>query len=69
MEYKGVIMNNDSIEYYEKKADEYVLATINADVSRLYKEFEGNIKKGCRILDIGCGSGCGTFWAAASALK
>lgn len=57
MKYEGVIMNNASIEYYEKKADEYVLATINADVSRLYKEFEGNIKKGCRILDIGCGSG------------
>ena len=57
MEYEGVIMNNDSIEYYEKNADEFVLATINADVSSLYKEFEGHIKRGCRILDLGCGSG------------
>ena len=57
MEYEGVNMNNDSIEYYEKNADEFVFSTINADVSSLYKEFEGHIKRGCRILDLGCGSG------------
>ena len=44
MEYEDVNMNNDSIEYYEKNADEFVLSIVNADVSSFYKEFEGHIK-------------------------
>ena len=36
-----------------------MLSTVNVDVSSLYKEFEGHIKRGCRILNLGCGSGRG----------
>lgn len=40
-----------------KKCREFVFSAINADVSSLYKEFEGHIKRGCRVLDLDCGSG------------
>lgn len=46
-----------TIEYYEKNAEEFVNSTINADVTGLYKHFEKYILPGCRILDLGCGSG------------
>ena len=46
-----------TIEYYEKNAEEFVTSTIHADVSGLYKHFEKYISTGCRILDLGCGSG------------
>lgn len=46
-----------TIEYYEKNAEEFVTSTIHADVSGLYKHFEKYISPGCRILDLGCGSG------------
>jgi SAM-dependent methyltransferase len=46
-----------TIEYYEKNAEEFVTSTINADVTGLYKHFEKYISPGCRILDLGCGSG------------
>lgn len=50
-------MIKDSFRYYDTYADEYVASTINADVSSLYNEFEKHLKPGCRILDLGCGSG------------
>lgn len=49
--------NNETIKYYDTNADSFVDATINADVSELYKKFESLIPPGGRILDIGCGSG------------
>lgn len=50
-------MSDASIEYYEKYADEFVYSTLNADMSRLYWEFEKHLLAKCRILDLGCGSG------------
>lgn len=46
-----------TIEYYGKNAEEFVTSTIYADVSGLYKHFEKHISLGCRILNLGCGSG------------
>lgn len=47
----------DTIEYYNTHADEYCDATRNVDMSALYVEFEKYLKPGCKILDLGCGSG------------
>lgn len=47
----------DTIEYYNTYADEYCAATRNVDMSVLYAEFEKYLKPGCKILDLGCGSG------------
>lgn len=52
----GLIVDR-TIEYYEENADSFVNSTINADVNSLYKCFEKYITPGCRILDLGCGSG------------
>ena len=57
MEGKGIAMNMDSVDYYEKNAETFVASTLNLDVCMLYKEFEKYLKPGCRILDLGCGSG------------
>ena len=48
---------NRTIEYYNTHADRYSEITRNADMSDIYKRFEENLKPGCRILDLGCGSG------------
>ena len=42
---------------YNTHADRYSEITRNADMSDIYKRFEENLKPGCRILDLGCGSG------------
>ena len=46
-----------TIEYYNTYADRYSEITRNADMSDIYQHFEENLKLGCRILDLGCGSG------------
>ena len=48
---------NRTIEYYNTNADRYSEVTRKADMSDIYKRFEKNLKPGCRILDLGCGSG------------
>jgi len=52
-----IAMNMDSVDYYEKNAEAFVASTINVDVSMLYEEFETYLEPGCRIMDLGCGSG------------
>lgn len=48
---------DQTIEYYEKNAEDFVNSTINADMSNLYAVFEKYLFPGCKILDLGCGSG------------
>ncbi len=48
---------DQTIEYYEINASAFIESTIGADVSGLYKPFEDLLVPGCRILDLGCGSG------------
>lgn len=50
-------MSTESANYYGIHAEEFVAATLNVDMSRLYVEFEKYLKPQCRILDLGCGSG------------
>lgn len=50
-------MIKDSINYYETYAEDFVASTVNVDMSKLYAEFERYLKPGCRIMDLGCGSG------------
>lgn len=57
MEDKFGLAEDRTIAYYEKNADIFVNYTINADVNSLYKCFEKYLIPGCRILDLGCGSG------------
>ncbi len=49
--------HSDPTEYYEKNASAFIDATLGADVSELYEPFERFLAPGCRILDLGCGSG------------
>lgn len=48
---------DETIEYYEKKASVFIESTVNANVFELYEHFEKLLHPGCRILDLGCGSG------------
>lgn len=57
MENKRGTNIDPTIEYYEKNADAFIESTINANDSDLYKPFEELLTPGCRILDLGCGSG------------
>ena len=46
-----------TINYYNKKAALYVGDTRDIDFSPLQNEFASYVKKGGRIIDLGCGSG------------
>ncbi len=46
-----------TIDYYNEHADEYVRSTSEIDLSHIYDRFLKRLKKGHRILDAGCGSG------------
>lgn len=50
-------MNNKTIEFYNKKAEEYNADTFSANVSELRKKFLQYLQPGSSILDFGCGSG------------
>ena len=46
-----------SIDYYNNNSEKFIEDTFNANMKDLYESFEKELKKGCTILDIGCGSG------------
>ena len=48
---------DETVAYYDQNATIFVEATINIDVSELYKPFEELLHPGAKILDLGCGSG------------
>ncbi len=48
---------NDTVEYYNRNAGEFVAGTIHADVSEIRDRFLSYVKTQGRILDAGCGSG------------
>lgn len=48
---------NNSINYYNENAEEFVSGTVNVDMSSLYSKFLAEIPKSGHILDAGCGSG------------
>lgn len=56
---------DETVKYYDEHAQEFIDSTIHADVSELYRTFEEHITSGCRILDLGCGSGRDSKYFAA----
>lgn len=48
---------DETIEYYEKNATAFIESTVNVNVFELYEHFERLLHPGCRVLDLGCGSG------------
>lgn len=50
-------MSSETIDYYNKHANDFALATNQIDMATLYAEFLPLIKAGGHILDAGCGSG------------
>ncbi len=51
------IFRESTVEYYNQNAAEFVNATVDADMGKIYEEFEKYIDIGASILDLGCGSG------------
>lgn len=47
----------ETLTYYNQNADAFVEGTQNADMSEQYLFFLKHLASGCRILDLGCGSG------------
>ena len=47
----------ETLTYYNQNADAFVDGTQNADMSEQYRFFSKYLSPGCKILDLGCGSG------------
>lgn len=50
-----------TLDYYERHAESYFIATRDADLSALYERFVQELPKGAHILDAGSGSGRDTL--------
>ena len=48
---------NDTIDYYDRNADDFVRATISADIAALRERFLSFLPPNAQILDAGCGAG------------
>lgn len=48
---------NNTLSYYDNHADEFYRGTVNVDFTATQERFLAKLKKGLRILDLGCGSG------------
>ena len=47
----------ETIAYYDGNAKKFIASTANIEFSALQKAFADMLPEGCRILDLGCGSG------------
>ena len=48
---------NETLNYYNQNADAFIEGTRNADMSQHYRQFRKYLSPGCKLLDLGCGSG------------
>lgn len=48
---------NDTLSYYNQNADAFIEGTQNADMTEQYRRFLKYLSPGCKLLDLGCGSG------------
>lgn len=51
----------DTLDYYDRYADQFVQSTLDVDMESLYHPFLENIPDYGHILDLGCGSGRDTL--------
>ena len=54
-------MNEETIQYYNRHAEEFCAGTFSADMSRNRDRFLAYLQPGSAILDAGCGSGRDTL--------
>ena len=54
-------MNEETIQYYNRHAEEFCAGTFSADMSRNRDRFLAYLHQGSAILDAGCGSGRDTL--------
>ena len=48
---------NETLAYYNQNAEAFIEGTRNADMSEQYHFFLKYLSPGCKLLDLGCGSG------------
>lgn len=48
---------NETLSYYNQNADAFIEGTQKADMSKQYRLFSKYLSPGCKLLDLGCGSG------------
>lgn len=48
---------NETLDYYNQNADSFIEGTQNADMTEQYLFFLKYLSPGCKLLDLGCGSG------------
>lgn len=53
---------NETLDYYNQNADTFIEGTQNADMTEQYHFFLKYLSPGCRLLDLGCGSGRDSAW-------
>lgn len=53
---------NGTINYYDNHASQYFDRTSHVNFDALYEEFLRYVPAGCRIMDLGCGSGRDVKW-------
>lgn len=51
----------ETIDYYNKQAEQFIAATFRVDMETLYQPFLDNLPNNAHILDLGCGSGRDTL--------
>ena len=47
----------ETLDYYNQNADAFIQGTQNADMTQQYHHFLKYLSPGCKLLDLGCGSG------------
>lgn len=57
MAHRKAKLRRDTIEYYDKHADEFVASTKGIDMREFYERFEKYLSPHAHVLDLGCGSG------------
>ena len=60
---------DETLTYYNQNADVFVEGTQNVDMSEQYRFFLKHLTSGCRILDLGCGSGRDSAYFSSSGFE
>ena len=60
---------NETLNYYNQNAESFIEGTQNADMSEQYHFFLKYLPAGCKLLDLGCGSGRDSAYFASFGFK